>query len=358
MQLTRAAWLVAFVAWTWASTLAAQDVDASAGLRSALYLDSDHTTIVTSSTDASARFNGQWQLGAHYLLDVVSSASIDVVVQASQHFDDVRHEMGASAGYRNDNGSSLIGSYSHSTENDWQSHNASLAGSVDLLERNLSLSLSLGIQDNTITRANTFGFEEKLAAYLATASATYTLSPRDLIHVALSLSHYDGFQASPYRYLTVRQMGYAENVPEQRERLALVGRYHRFLGGGVSWRSHARLYTDSYAVHAITAGSELTFENDALDFTGFVRGYSQTSADFYRRTYQDQQRYMTLDKELSTFWDVFVGGALGWTFRDLSPLRELRIEARAAANTFHFVDFARLPSRYGLTATLGLSGNL
>lgn len=363
MQLRYARWLSLWLVaatpqWASADETTDSDVEANAGVHGSLYLDSDHTTIVTTSTEASTRFDGQWQVGVHYLLDVVSSASIDVVAQASNHFDDVRHEIGGSAGYRSDNGTSLIGSYSHSTENDWQSHNASLAGSIDLLERNLSLSLSVGVQDNTITRADTFGFERQLSAYLATLSAGYTASPRDLVHVALSLSHYDGFQASPYRYLTVRQMGYAENVPEQRDRLALVGRYHRFLGGGFSWRSHARLYTDSYAVHAITAGTELAFEKDALDITGLVRGYSQTSAEFYRRTYQDQQRYMTLDKEMSTFWDAFVGGAVGWTFRELSPLRELRIEARAAANYFHFVDFARLQSRYGLTATLGLSGNL
>lgn len=337
------------------SVTLAQDAEVSAGTHGSLYLDSDHTTIITSATDANARFDQRWQVGAHYLLDVVSSASVDVVTQSSIAFDDTRHDFGGSAGYRHDDGTSLIASYSHSTEHDWQSHNVGLSTGVDVLERNLSLGLSLAFQDNTITRTDTFGFERKLRSYLGTASATYTVSPRDLLHVALSLSFHDGFQASPYRYLTVRQMGYAENVPEQRTRVALVGRYHRDLGNGTSLRGHARLYTDGYGVSSITGGAELVYENDSIDVMGMVRGYGQTHADFYRSSYDTQQRYMSIDKELSTFWDVFAGGAVGWTFGGTTPVR---LEARVLANHFHFADFLRLQSRYGLTATLGLSADL
>lgn len=333
-------------------------VEVSGGLRSSLYLDSDHTTIVTTSTDATSRFNQQWQVGAHYLLDVVSSASVDVVTQATEAFDDVRHELGASAGYRDELGRSLIGSYSVSTENDWLSHNVALSGSVEAMQRNLSLGLSLALQDNTITRSDTFGFEESMRAYIATGSFTLTASPRDLVHMALTVAHHDGFQASPYRYLTIRNFGYAENVPEVRDRVALVGRYHRHLGGDFFLRTHARIYADTYGVKALTGGTELAYERDGFDLSGFVRGYSQSAAEFYQRVYADQQRYMTLDKEMSTFWDVFAGLVLGWTLRNPERDSELRFEARVAGNYFQFADFARLDDRYGLTATLGASGRL
>lgn len=338
--------------------LFADDTEVNGAARTGLYLDSDHTTIITAETDASARFDAKWQVGARYLLDVVSSASIDVVTQASDRFDDTRHDIGANVGYRNDDGTSLIANYSYSVEHDWVSHNAGVSGTVDLLDRNLSLGLSLGVQDNTITRANTYGFEEKLAAYLATASATYTASPKDLIHVALSLSLYDGFQASPYRYLTIRQFGYAENVPDSRVRAALVGRYHRYLGGGFASRSHVRLYTDSYNISALTAGTELVYEKEAFDLSGWLRGYAQTNASFYQQVYADQQRYMSIDKEMSNFMDVFLGITGGWNLREPTPLKALRLEARVAANYFYYVNFARLQERYGLTATLSIAGNL
>lgn len=333
-------------------------VEVSGGLRSSLYLDSDHTTIVTTSTDATSRFDQQWQVGAHYLLDVVSSASVDVVTQASEDFEDVRHELGANAGYRDDLGRSLVASYSLSTENDWLSHNVALSGSVEAMQRNLSLGLSLALQDNTITRSDTFGFEESMRAYIATGSFTLTASPSDLVHMALTVAHHDGFQASPYRYLTIRNFGYAENVPEVRDRVALVARYHRHLVGDVFLRTHARFYADTYGVKALTGGAELAYEGEALDVAGFVRGYTQSSAEFYQRVYADQQRYMTLDKELSTFWDVFAGVILAWTLRNQDSESELRLEARVAGNYFQFADFARLQDRYGLTATLAASGRL
>src|SRR5262245_60214649 len=72
------------------------------GNRTGLYVDSDHTTIVTNATDVSRRFNERWQVGAHYLVDVVSSASVDVITQATPHMDDVRHDFGASGGYRDE----------------------------------------------------------------------------------------------------------------------------------------------------------------------------------------------------------------------------------------------------------------
>jgi len=336
----------------------AQSTEVSAGTRGGLYVDSDHTTIITSATEATARFDQRWQVGARYLADVVSSASIDVVTQGSVTFDDLRHDFGGSAGYRDDDGTSILGSYSRSTENDWQSNNVALSGGVDLLERNLSLSLSLAFQDNTITRSDTFGFERKLQSYLGNAAASYTLSPRDLLYVALAVSYNDGFQASPYRYITVQQLGYAENLPDQRTRVALVGRYHRDLGKNTSLRTHLRLYTDTYGIASLTGGAELAYERDAFDVMAMARGYAQTSASFYRGSYGSQQRYMTLDKELSTFWDVFVGGAVGWTFSEVSPLSRVRLEARVMANYFHFIDFVRLRERYGLTVTLGISGDL
>jgi len=336
--------------------LAAQEL--AGGTRAGLYFDSDHTTIVTSATDAALRLDGRWQLEAHYLADVVSSASVDVVTQASTRFDDTRHDFGGGGGYRSDDGSALLADYSYSTENDWQSHNVKLTAMRDVLDRDLSLALSLGFQDNIITRVDTFGFEEQLSTYLGTLSGTYSATPRDLLQHALSITHHDGYQASPYRYLTVDQFGYAESVPERRTRVALVTRYHHVLGARTALRSHARLYADTYGVKAFTAGLELAYERGAFDLVGITRGYVQSSASFYRSTYAEPQRYMTLDKELSAFWDVFAGAAAGWTLRDVPSSRELRIELRPLFNYFHFLDFARLTQRYGVTATLGVSGRL
>ena len=334
--------------------LAADRVDVEPVTRFALYRDSDSTTIWTAATGVTGRLDERWELGARYLVDVVSSASVDVITQATGRFEDTRHDISVSGGWREPARSLVVG-YSHSTENDWQSHNASLSGSLDVLQRNLTLSASVGFQDNTITRANSFGFEEGLRVYLATLGASYTLTPRDLISASLASSYYDGFQSSPYRYVTVAGQALLERQPEQRFRQALVLRHHRYLGGGWALRSHGRLYADTYGVKSLTLGVESVFESEPIDLALSLRGYQQTRADFYRAAYASEQRYLTIDKELSPFWDVFFGPTLGYGRTRLGPFEGLRLEARVQGFYFDFSDFTALERRYGVVADVGAS---
>lgn len=332
--------------------LAADRVSVEPVTRFALYQDSDSTTIGTATTGVTSRLDQRWELGARYLVDVVSSASVDVITQATGRFEDTRHDIAVSGGLREPDRSLVVG-YSHSTENDWQSHNASLSGSLDVLQRNLMLSASVGFQDNTITRANSFGFEENLRVFLGTLGASYTLTPRDLVAVSLASSYYDGFQSSPYRYVTVAGQALLERQPEQRFRQALVLRHHRYLGDGWALRSHLRLYADTYGLKALTLGTESVLETAPFDVALSVRGYQQTRASFYRVTYESEQRYMTIDKELSPFFDVFAGPTLGYGRTSLGPFERLRLEARLQGFYFHFSDFAALDERYGVVADVG-----
>lgn len=356
MQLSRCCWLVCLLLMLCAHDAVAQSTrEGSLANHASLYLDSDKTTIVTNATAVSARFEDRIQIGAHYLVDAVSSASVDVVTQATASMTDTRHDFGATAGYLDDEGKKLVAGYAFSTEHDWQSHNANLTGAVEVLERNLALGLNLGFQDNTITRADTFGFEETLQTYTVTGAGTYLTSPRDLVHLAVAVTHHDGYQASPYRFLTVGQYGYAETVPERRTRVAFVARYHRDLAAGLSLRTHARLYRDTYAVSSLTGGIELGYERRGFDALATVRAYSQTAASFYRSAYVEPQRYMTLDKELSPFWDVFAGAAGGFTWANLGAIEQARAELRVIGNHFRYLNFARLDQRYGITLNIGLS---
>lgn len=334
----------------------AQAGKVDAALRSQLYQDDDRTTIVTSSAEASGQVTDSWGVGARYVLDVVSSASVDVVSQATGRFEEQRHEAAGDVRYgQPDSGSpSAQVGYAYSTEHDWRSHNVNVAGSVDMLDRNLMLNAALGFQTNAISRAGTYGFERDLRAYLSTLSATYTATPVDLFHLALSASYYDGFLSSPYRYLTIRTRGYAEALPDERVRAALLLRHHHYLGDGIALRSHLRGYVDSFGVKAMTAGAELARERPTYELAGWVRAYAQLPADFYREIYPSQERYMTLDKELSTFADVFAGGTLRWSLRELG-LPALRLEAELAGFYFHFFDFAALTRRLGLLASLGIT---
>jgi len=325
-----------------------------ASARTSLYQDSDATTISTSLVEVDGITEGGVELGARYLVDVVSSASVDVVSQATGRIEDVRHEVGGYGGWRGDD-VSVSGRYAYSRENDWQSHNAGLRGGLDLFGGDLRLGASLGAQQSTITRANAFGFERAQTAWLGAVSATVRATPRDALHAALSVSHVTGFQASPYRYLVIRGLPYLESYPEDRTRVALLLRHHRALGAGFALRSHVRFYGDTYGVLALTGGLELAVDRGPLDALVFVRGYAQRAADFYAPRYETQQPFLAFDKELSTFADVFAGGSIGWRFDDVGPFASLRVDARLAGFSFAFFDFPALSARYGLHAGLGVS---
>ncbi len=325
-----------------------------ASARTSLYQDSDATTVSTSLVEVDGSLEEGVEIGAHYLVDVVSSASVDVVSQATGRIEDVRHEVGGYGGWRGDD-ASLSGRYAYSREDDWQSHNAGLRGGLDLFGHDLRLGASLGVQQSTITRANAFGFERTQTAYLGTVSAKVLATPRDALHAALSVSRVEGFQASPYRYLVIRGLPYLESYPEERTRVALLLRHHRALGAGFALRSHVRLYGDTYGVLALTGGLEFALDRGPLDALVFVRGYAQRAADFYAPRYDVQQPFLAFDKELSTFVDVFAGGSVGWRVDDVGPLASLRFDGRLAGFHFVFFDFPALSSRYGVHVGLGVS---
>jgi hypothetical protein len=337
-----------------AVSTSAEPVVVTPAARVGVYQDSDHTTILTASAGAGGKLNDRVTLGARYLVDVVSSASVDVVSQATGTFHDLRQDISVSAGYDDQTRALALG-YSFSTEDDWTSHNVSLSGSYDLLEHNLTLSASLAYQTNAITRANSIGFERSLQAYLATLSASYTLTPRDLLQVSLAPSLYHGFQSSPYRYLTVQDQAILENYPDTRFRQALVLRYHHYFSGEWALRNHARFYADSYGVESLTVGSEAAWERAPFEWSLALRGYGQTRARFYREVYTAPERYMSRDKELSRFVDVFLGPTFGYQPSAGGPFSALRFDARVSAFYFRFFEFAALEDRYGVVADVGAS---
>src|SRR5689334_6463816 len=98
----------------------------------AYYGDSDKTTVVTSVAEASVRLPPPVTVNGHVLVDAVSSASVDVISAATKRFDENRIEFGGNAqiGFAQSTEGSL--GYTHSSENDWQSHALELGFSRDL----------------------------------------------------------------------------------------------------------------------------------------------------------------------------------------------------------------------------------
>ena len=154
------------------------------------WLVAPQSTVTTSSAAAAGNVSPDVRVDAQYLVDVVSSASVDVVTAATARVHDTRHE--ATVGVTAYN---LRGSYIYPTENDWDSHTFSLGATHDLLRHNLTIGASLVYATNRIARDGFPAFYERLRSGGGEVFAAYTLSPRDLVTYAGEL----GLDAERFR---------------------------------------------------------------------------------------------------------------------------------------------------------------
>jgi hypothetical protein len=334
---------------------------ASLDLRSGVYQDSDRTFISTSTAAARGTIKDKVTVGARYLVDVITSASVDVVTAATGAFHETRHEAEGSLDYHD--GTRTAGaSYIYSIENDWESHTANAGFSHDLAQHNVTLGLGGTFVYNQVGRAHDPNFHRRLLVGGGTASLTVTPSPRDLVSLSYTLAYLSGYQASPYRFVFFSEgMGRAsvpETDPDTRMRHALTLRWNRHLFTDSALQSHVRGYLDDWGVASVTAGTEYLVGFGQWMLGLHVRGYFQNHASFYQPTYAAPTRYMTADRELATFVDGFGGARVVWRRAHLGPFAEFRAEAKVDGFGFWFFDFPRLQSRGGAIAELAIGASL
>lgn len=327
--------------------------DTEASARVAVYADSDATTVITSSVAARGEIGEHLAIDAQYLVDAVSSASVDVITAATGRIHDVRHEVTAGATWR-ERESSLRAGYTESREHDWTSHTGRLAVAHDLLDRNLTLGLDTTLGFDSIGRVGGTPFAERLLTLGAEVYATYTASPRDLVSIGYGLSWLDGYQGSPYRFVVHGDLrAVREAMPAHRLRQTVTARWNRHLFDDSALRSELRAYRDSWAVASLTARLEYVVGFGALDLGVRVRGYAQRHARFYRPAYPTMMTYMTSDRELSSFVDGFAGAAVSYV-HELGG-RSLRCELSVDAFAFSFAEFPAMTRRTGSVAALGVT---
>lgn len=333
-------------------------VSASFDVRTGVYQDSDHTTISTTAVAARALIKERAQITARYLVDVVSSASVDVVTAATTAFRETRHEATLGAGYRDGTNTADV-SYIYSRENDWQSHSLDAGVSRDFLHHNLTMGLGGSLVLNDVGRSGDLNFHRSLNVYGVSLSAAGTPTRRDVVSLTYSLAYLSGYQASPYRYVIfIDEQGLRESLPEvvpdTRQRHALALRWKRHVGRNSATLFHARGYVDDWQVVSLTSGFEYLIGLGDFMLGPHLRAYAQRHAGFYQEHYTQRVNFMTFDRELSSFIDGFAGLRGAWARQRLGPLDELRVELKVDGFGFYFFDFPRLQSRYGLVAELAL----
>jgi len=317
--------------------------------RTLVYDDDDATTVTSNYVGADVTLPAKMVVGAYALVDSVSSASIDVVSAATTRWEEDRVEVGASVGGIVSGQEFSLGVV-RSEENDWRSLSVQIGTAREFFQRNTRVSAAFGFTSNDVGRAMDPNFEESLTAMSLELGVGQLIDKKTRVGAAYSFQGLSGFQSSPYRYVsTLDGASVAELHPDSRLRHALSGFAMRSLHESTSVRIGYRLYRDDWGIwsHTATLGLRFAFAKyfgASLD----TRLYQQNRADFYRNNYQTTRRFMSFDRELSTFRDTSVHAGL------TAKLGPVLFDVKAGVIRYRFRNFDPLPKRRALLLGGGL----
>ena len=270
---------------------------------------------------------------------------------------DTRHQVSLGASHVMDT-FTLATSYSFSTENDYLSHTIDLNATYDMNDKNTQLGFGYGISLNTVGRSGDENFAKDLTSQHVAVSWTQTVNPRFVTQLTYELGYESGYQASPYRFVPIRQSADAapdfwvpETDPDDRTRHALVIGVNHAVGDTDSIQGDYRIYHDTWGITSHTLGGRYFFalsKNAELRLR--ERFYTQDAASFYQSVYMAPTKYIVFDRELSPLWSETFGGKLIYRFS-----RHVEGEAKLDVFYYSYSDFVPLQSRTGANIGVGVS---
>jgi hypothetical protein len=273
------------------------------------------------------KFADKVSVAANYYVDLVSSASIDVVSTASPYKEE-RTQYSLTGDFLRGKSTYSAG-YINSTESDYDAKTWYAGVSQDMFGDLTTISFSFKRGSNDIFRNIGGGKDPTFKRASDTRSYAVGITQvltKSLIGIAnFEVISDEGYLNSPYR--SVRYFdpsdpkGYSyqgEVYPNTRTSNAASVKLSYFLPWRASLSGWYRFYTDSWGVSAHTGEAAYTQPMwDRWTFTGSVRYYRQDAADFYadlfpRRNYAN---FLARDKELSTFTALTFGFGASYDFR-------------------------------------------
>lgn len=265
-------------------------------------------------------FADKVSLSAHYLVDEVSGASIDVVTTASP-YTEKRTEKSLTLDYLVDKTIYSVG-FGASDESDYNARNFSIRASQEFFGDMTTVSIGYIRNDDTVSSVVDPDFSEDIRRQHYQIGISQVLT-RDLL---VSLDHElitdQGFLNNPYRvvrYRTATGQGFQSEVyPNTRTSEATALRASYYLPWRAGLHAEYRRYQDSWGVRGGNWLLELVqpvMGNLTLELR--ARSYRQQAADFYSDLFpfQDAQNFLARDKELSSFSSTSAGLTLAYDYR-------------------------------------------
>lgn len=250
----------------------------------------------------------QVSVSANYYVDMISSASVDVVTTASPYTEE-REQKSLSVDYLRGSTTYSLGVV-NSSESDYTADTAWASVSQDMFGDLTTVTLGYSQGNDDIGKRGDPTFQAQIDRRNYRLGLTQVLTRSLLASLNVETVAEQGYLQSPYRslrYLTPQAGIYAygpERYPGTRTSTAAATRLKAYLPWRATAEGHYRYFTDTWGIRAHTAGLE--YVQPAFGrwtFSGRYRYYTQGAATFYSDlfTRADAQNFMGRDKEYSPF---------------------------------------------------------
>ncbi len=229
--------------------------------------------------------------------------------------------------------------YSFSNESDYTSHTLNLSISQDLFQRNTTIAGGYTRNWDRVS-PNEKNWDRNKYVDTFSGSIAQVISKKTAALIGYEYSQVKGYQANPYKTVSVSGTRYDEALPEDRKRHALIGRINQYLPYRSSIQLDYRYYYDSWKINAHTVDTKFfNYLTDNLILRLRYRYYNQDPAYFYKDSYSSLQDYITSDDKLSAFSANLFGIKLDYGLKGISWFRKNRIlrEARVDINYERYI---------------------
>ena len=286
------------------------------------YYDGGGVQIDGPSLLVRKKFAEKYAVNASYYVDMVSSASIDVITTASPYKEE-RTQYGLGFEYLRGK-VTYAANFSNSKENDYDADTASFSISQDMFGdlTTVQLAFSRG-KDDVTSRGNPL-LSEKVDRHIYGIDVSQIVSRKLILGASWETTAEEGFLNNPYRrvrYVDAVPLGYSyefERYPRTRTGNALAFRGRYFLPYRAALQGDYRWYNDTWGIDANTFEIAYTQPiGDRLMFDVHFRYYMQGAADFYSDLYPraNFQNFLARDKELAMMDSQTLGFGVGYEFK-------------------------------------------
>ncbi len=245
-------------------------------------------------------------LVGNYYVDMVSSASIDVVTQASPYSEE-RTQWSLGMDYLRGNTTASL-SYTSSVESDFNAKTFSFSVSQDMFGDLTTLTLSYALGNDLVGDVTDPTFESENDRQHYGVGLTQILTRNMIASLNFETITDEGFLNNPYR--SVRyfdpnvELGYSyekEVYPGTRTSNAVGVRLKYFLPYRAAIQGEYRYFADTWDITGHTGSLTYTHPMGRWTFLGKYRFHTQTGAHFYSDLFPRSQatNFRGRDKELS-----------------------------------------------------------